>query len=287
MTRRRRIAMTAAMFLAGPALVVLGGILYEHDAPRNVVSILQVAGWLGGPVLMAWAVVILVRQERRTHPEMRSRRVGLPSTRPGWISAGLLAGFTGLLVLFFGIVAVADQRGGDTFFSNLYLATPILLAAACGILAGAAAIYAVAFRSERSILTFVALAAGLLVLVFSLGEIGGHDEQGSKGGANSHSRVSAVEVSATEVRVSFDYSYNLDPPGRTITAITVTALGQDGRPLAGHAPYEMPITRGSGHADPILTFSAGQAAGLAGFTVCFTAPDEPDLGCARIAYPPR
>ncbi len=299
MARRQRIARTAAMVLVGPVLIVLGGILYERDAPRILVGVLQMAGWVGGPVLIAWAVVLLVREERRTHPEMRSRRVGLPSTRSGWISAALLGGLAAFMLIFFAAIVLGGQRGGDTFFSNLYLTVPFLLAAACGVLAGAVAVYAVAFRHERSIATLMVLAAGMLVLVFGLGEIGGHEEPGSgrRSGAtatpgvrsapNSHDNATAVPVSATEVRVSFDYSYNQDPTGRPITAITVTALGPDGRQIAGHTPVVTPITRGSGHLDVSVAFSPGQLASVTGFTVCFTAPGNPDLGCARIAYPPR
>jgi hypothetical protein len=66
---------------------------------------------------------------------------------------------------------MSGQRGGDTFFSNLTLTIPMMLAWTPGISALVTGIIGIAKSRERSILVFAATAIGLLVLAFSLGEI--------------------------------------------------------------------------------------------------------------------
>ena len=98
------------------------------------------------------------------------RILGLPSTRLGWASLWLLGGFLVFYALF-QILVASGQRGGETFFSNPWLALSILIAAGSAIAAGAAAIVAILWRQERSILMVLSLMLGLLVAVFVLGEI--------------------------------------------------------------------------------------------------------------------
>ena len=98
------------------------------------------------------------------------RILGWPSTRLGWWSVGLSAGFLAFMLLFQLLVA-SGQRGGETFFSNPWLAVSILIAAGSAIAAGATAIVAILWRQERSILMVLSLMLGLLVAVFALGEI--------------------------------------------------------------------------------------------------------------------
>ena len=98
------------------------------------------------------------------------RILGLPSTRLGWASLWLLVGFLVFYALF-QILVASGQRGGETFFSNPWLALSILIAAGSAIAAGATAIVAILWRQERSILMFLSLMLGLLVAVFVLGEI--------------------------------------------------------------------------------------------------------------------
>jgi hypothetical protein len=93
----------------------------------------------------------------------------LPRTAPGKWSAGLLAGLVLFLALLLILVA-AGQRGGDTFFSNLALAIPGLLAGTCGIAAFITGTIAIIKSQERAILVFLATIVGLFVLVFCLGE---------------------------------------------------------------------------------------------------------------------
>lgn len=98
------------------------------------------------------------------------RILGWPSTRPGWWSVGLSVGFLVFFCLFQTLVA-SGQRGGETFFSNPWLALSILTAAVSAIAAGATAAVAIFWRRERSFFSVVALFLGLFVAVFVLGEI--------------------------------------------------------------------------------------------------------------------
>ena len=101
---------------------------------------------------------------------LRRRVLGWPSTRLGWWSVGLAVGFFAFFGLFQALVA-SGQRGGETFFSNPWLALSILTAAVSAIAAGATAAVAIFWRRERSFFSVVALFLGLFVAVFVLGEI--------------------------------------------------------------------------------------------------------------------
>lgn len=63
------------------------------------------------------------------------------------------------------------QRGGETFFSNLLLAIPGILAAILGTLSFVTGVVAVIKNKERSTLVYLATIIGLLVTLFWLGEI--------------------------------------------------------------------------------------------------------------------
>jgi len=90
-------------------------------------------------------------------------------TRLGKWSLGLASAFFGFLGLFALFVALGE-RGGDTFFSNLILAPPTLLAGISGIGAFVTGIISI-LRGERSILVYVSTIIGLLVLLWTLAEI--------------------------------------------------------------------------------------------------------------------
>jgi hypothetical protein len=93
----------------------------------------------------------------------------LPKTTPGKWSIGLIGG----LVLFFALMwllVASGQRGGETFFSNLALTVPALLAAISGIAAFFTGIISIIKSKERSVLVFLAVIIGLFVLIFCLGE---------------------------------------------------------------------------------------------------------------------
>ncbi len=57
------------------------------------------------------------------------------------------------------------------FFSNLTLTIPMLLAGVSGVSALVTGIIGIVKSRERSLLVFLATAIGLIVLIFSLGEI--------------------------------------------------------------------------------------------------------------------
>ena len=69
---------------------------------------------------------------------------------------------TGLIIAFFlffavfGILVASGQRGGDTFFSNLALTIPMLLAAVSGVSAPVTGIIGIMKSRERSVLVFLA-----------------------------------------------------------------------------------------------------------------------------------
>ena len=93
----------------------------------------------------------------------------LPVTRLGWWSAGLLAAFAAFLTALFSLIA-AGERGGEGFFSNLWLALPGLGAGLSGVLAGVTAGVAIVRRGERSVIVFLVLIVGLIVALFLLAE---------------------------------------------------------------------------------------------------------------------
>ena len=93
----------------------------------------------------------------------------IPRTRLGRWSVGLILGFFVLLGVFFLLVSLGE-RGGQTFFSNLKLTIPMLIAAASAIASLFVGIVAV-FKKERHLLVFLSIAIGLFVLWWCLAEI--------------------------------------------------------------------------------------------------------------------
>jgi hypothetical protein len=221
---------------------------------------------------------------------MTNHFLNLPSSQAGWLSLALVGSFAGFMALFFvGLSAGVGPDNPEDFFDNPYLAITLLLAAGSGILAGAVAGWALAFTGERSVLVVAALLGGLFVLGFSVLEVVGHEEpRGSDSspatGGNSHFNLSAIDAGPERVRVSFDYTYQNDPEDKAITGLAVTPLGSDGGPLGGYDPVEAPVARGTHHVSLVLDFSEEQVQELAGFSVCFTGSDEPDLGCRTVDY---
>jgi cytochrome bd-type quinol oxidase subunit 2 len=98
------------------------------------------------------------------------RALKWPGTRTGKWSTGFLAGSIVFFILFYALVA-AGQRGGETFFSNLWLSLTILPAALAAIVAGVLACVAILRDRERSLISIVALLLGVLVTIFAVGEI--------------------------------------------------------------------------------------------------------------------
>jgi hypothetical protein len=80
-----------------------------------------------------------------------------------------------LLTIGMSLIA-SGQKGGEQFFDNLWLATPMLGAGLSAVTAGAVAGFVVFFRRDRSALTFLVLLVGLLALLYVVGQ-GFADEQ--------------------------------------------------------------------------------------------------------------
>jgi hypothetical protein len=94
----------------------------------------------------------------------------LPRTAPGKWAFWLAIGFIVLFVLLI-ILTTTGQERGETFFSNLYLAVPGLLAIVSGIAAFLSGIISIIFMKERAFLVFLATAIGLIVIVFMVGDL--------------------------------------------------------------------------------------------------------------------
>jgi hypothetical protein len=92
----------------------------------------------------------------------------MPTTPTGWAGRLLLLA----LVCFAAFVALvaAGQRGGDTFFSNLWLTLPVLAASAAALAAGGCGGVAIA-RGERSVVAIVAVLIGAVIALWWAAEL--------------------------------------------------------------------------------------------------------------------
>jgi hypothetical protein len=282
---RQRIPRGAiALIVAFPLLVAISLLLNTAGSTKQVLLLVALLTWFGGPVLLVIGVAMLLS---------RAGWAMFPATLPGRWSFSMLVAFMVSFVVF--IIAISLELGPDhpeTFFSNLIVAIPLLLSGALAIAAAVTGLYAMLVHKERSLVVVGVVTFGVLVAIFAVGEVAGHEEpSGPKGPpdnpTNSHSNISVFAPGPRSVQVGFDYSYGGDPPGETITAIIVTPLGEDGEALAGYKPEVRPISQGSGRLNVSFRFSDEQEAQLTGFSICFTSPEEPDLGCSITEYRPQ
>lgn len=88
----------------------------------------------------------------------------------GKLSAVLIALFFSFMVVFFYFVELG-YRGGDTFFSNLYLTIPFLLAVVCAVSSLFVGVISVFKFKERNVLVYLCILIGLFVFWFVLMEI--------------------------------------------------------------------------------------------------------------------
>ena len=93
-----------------------------------------------------------------------------PKTKFGKRSAWLLIALA-IFMVAFRTNLLLGYRGGDTFFSNPFLAIPILLAGISGIAALITGLIGIIRERERSISVYLAVAIGLIVLVIALAQI--------------------------------------------------------------------------------------------------------------------
>ena len=110
------------------------------------------------------------------------RRWERPSTSLGRWSLGLLAGFVGLMVLFFAVMSHygglngasrSAAKSGGGFFSVPSLAWTLVAASLSGAAAFVAAYAAVTGKGERSILMLLPLIVGGLAIIIAIGAIVG------------------------------------------------------------------------------------------------------------------
>jgi hypothetical protein len=94
----------------------------------------------------------------------------LPKTTSGKWSVALIFAFIVFLISF-QLVVASGQRGGETFFSNLALAVPILIAGISGVSAFVTGLIGIIRTRERSVIVYLSVTIGLIVLLFLLGEI--------------------------------------------------------------------------------------------------------------------
>ena len=93
-----------------------------------------------------------------------------PKTGTGWLSTRLFAGFV-LAFAVFGLMILAGQRGGETFFSNLWLTIPFLTAVMFAIGGLIYSSISIVRDKERAIAVFIVWVIGAFVLFFMTSEI--------------------------------------------------------------------------------------------------------------------
>lgn len=291
---RRRCLEVAALALGLLIISALIHVLVYEIFDVNEPLFLTIAVAVSPPILLATAIAAALPRTEQS-PEERApglRPWALPKSRAGKLAMTLL-GAAVLAFLFFVGGFAAGQRGGDTFFSNLYLALTLLTAAAFAVLAGVAAFWAMFRDADRSLGALATVAFAVMVGAFAVVEsLAEHDEPGSgpsqNGRPNSHQNLTVTGISATDVQVSFDYGYHHDPPEADITHLTVEALGRDGNAVPGYPVTRIPETgeleRGDGHIDLTLTFTDEVLAQVGAFRVCFAGEDHPDFGCATTGF---
>ena len=94
----------------------------------------------------------------------------IPKAQLGRWSCGLIGAFFIFLGLFF-VFCSLGEKGGNTFFSNLKLAVPHSMAAISGIFSFITGTLSIIRNKEKSILVFLSIVAGFLVLLWILSEI--------------------------------------------------------------------------------------------------------------------
>ena len=76
-----------------------------------------------------------------------------------------------LFFIIFSFFIASGQRGGDTFFSNLSLAIPMVVAAILAVCAFFTGIIGIFRDRERAVFVFIATTLGFFVLFWGFAEI--------------------------------------------------------------------------------------------------------------------
>ena len=94
----------------------------------------------------------------------------LPYSKIGKWSVWLILLFFKFLTIFFFFIYIGES-GGETFFSNLYLTIPFLIAVSSGILAFFTGLFSIFKTKDHCLTIYFSIVIGLFVLIFILGEI--------------------------------------------------------------------------------------------------------------------
>jgi len=98
------------------------------------------------------------------------KNIFLPTTSLGkWFVLFVVCFALSIAALY--LLIFLGERGGEGFFTNLWLAIPGLLAGVFGILSFLVGVFAILKQRDRSVLTIAATILGLFVLLFVAGEI--------------------------------------------------------------------------------------------------------------------
>ena len=89
-----------------------------------------------------------------------------PKTKMGKWSLGFFVVAIVSFTIFILLISIFDQRGGETFFSNLYLAIPIIMFIILGCLTFLTGIIAIIKYNARSISVFISTLLGLIIILF-------------------------------------------------------------------------------------------------------------------------
>ncbi|MEX1307705.1 MAG: hypothetical protein AB1Z19_04180 [Eubacteriales bacterium] len=92
----------------------------------------------------------------------------LPKTKLGKASVGCFVALLVLLGYFFMMVSVFGQRGGETFFSNLNLTIPMLLAWLSSLLAFVLGLISLVSGRSYSVLVMVVVLLSLFTTAYGI-----------------------------------------------------------------------------------------------------------------------
>lgn len=93
----------------------------------------------------------------------------MPITQLGKYSLTLLTG--SILFFVLAMISIASgQRGGDTFFDNLWISIPMFLAGITIIASFLFGFISIVKDNERSLFVFICCLIGFFVLIFLAGE---------------------------------------------------------------------------------------------------------------------
>lgn len=95
----------------------------------------------------------------------------MPRTKLGKWSWVLAAVFVLMMLLFLAMVHLFGQRGGETFFSNLLLTIPVLIAFGSAAASCIVGIISFVAARERAILVFVSVIVSLIVTIYAVMEL--------------------------------------------------------------------------------------------------------------------